>query len=100
MVSIIPSSPTDEVVSIERRPDGVLVTVRVTQPVKNSITFPLAMRAKARALVAVGIADVTVDKVTSFDIRKFTEVRGSRTVSTGKVSRVREYDVLVNQKER
>lgn len=99
MAAINPNDITAEVMGIERRPNGKLVTVQVTQPVKFPVTLPLSVRARARALVSVGVVDVTVDKVAAMDIKRFTEIESSRTVTEGNISRIKEYEVLVKNRD-
>lgn len=99
MAAINPNDITAEVMGVERRPNGKLVTVRVTQPVKVPVTLPLSMRARARALVSIGVVDVTIDKVAAMDIKRFTEIESSRTVTEGNISRIKEYEVLVMNRD-
>ena len=79
-----------------------MVTVNVTQPVPlpefvSSLT--LGFRAKARALVVLGIVDVTVDKVRTTDVRRFTDIQSSELIIDQTFKKVWQYKVLVQNED-
>lgn len=91
---------TSEVVSVESSGEGKLVTVRIVGP-KIAPDFTREMRARGRALVAVGLVPSTVERIEDLKVgtlKTFTEtVSGPNNISTGDVFVGQEFKVRVNE---
>ena len=93
---------TTEVRAIEEVPGGRRVTINVTQPVplpRPISSLTLGFRAKARALVVLGIVDVAVHKVRTADIRRFTDIQSSRLIIDQTFKKVWQYEVIVQNED-
>lgn len=90
---------TLEIQGISDHPRGKVVTVQSTHPTVLGIGLMRSfagLRARGRALLAVGVIDTTLKKISGADIQSFTHVEGSpKTIEREDMMETLEYDVVV-----